>query len=94
MHLEVGDVLSARTIILACGVHWRRLPIEGLDRLVGKGVFYGAAKSDAAGMHGLDVHIVGAGNSAGQAALEFSKFAHRVSIVFAARPSRRACRST
>jgi thioredoxin reductase (NADPH) len=81
VHLEVGDVLSARTIILACGVDWRRLPIEGLDQLVGKGVFYGAAKSDAAGMHGLDVHIIGAGNSAGQAALEFSKFAHRVSIV-------------
>ena len=81
VHLEVGDVLTARTIILACGVHWRRLPIEGLDRLVGKGVFYGAAKSDAAGMHGLDVHVIGAGNSAGQAALEFSKYAQSVSIV-------------
>ena len=77
LHLEAGDVLTARTIILACGVSWRRLPIEGLDRLVGKGVFYGAAKS----MHGLDVHVVGAGNSAGQAALEFSKYAHRVTIV-------------
>ena len=81
VHLEIGDVLRARTIILACGVHWRRMPIEGLDRLVGKGVFYGAAKSDAAGMHALDVHVIGAGNSAGQAALEFSKFAHSVSIV-------------
>ena len=81
VHLEAGDVLGARTIILACGVHWRRLPIEGLERLVGKGVFYGAAKSDAASMHGLDVHVIGAGNSAGQAALEFSKYAHRVSIV-------------
>ena len=81
VHLEAGDVLGARTIILACGVHWRRLPIEGLERLVGKGVFYGAAKSDAASMHGLDVHLIGAGNSAGQAALEFSKYAHRVSIV-------------
>ena len=81
VHLEAGDVLTARTIILACGVSWRRLPIEGLDRLVGKGVFYGAAKSDAATMHGLDVHIIGAGNSAGQAALEFSKYAHRVTIV-------------
>ena len=81
VHLEAGDVLGARTIILACGVHWRRLPIEGLERLVGKGVFYGAAKSDAASMHGLDVHVIGAGNSAGQAALEFSKYAHSVSIV-------------
>jgi thioredoxin reductase (NADPH) len=81
VHLEAGDVLTARTIVLACGVHWRRLPIEGLDRLVGKGVFYGAAKSDAASMHGLDVHVIGAGNSAGQAALEFSKFAQSVTIV-------------
>ncbi len=81
LHLEAGDVLTARTIILACGVSWRRLPIDGIDRLVGKGVFYGAAKSDAAGMHGADVHVIGAGNSAGQAALEFSKYAHRVTIV-------------
>jgi thioredoxin reductase (NADPH) len=81
VHLEAGDVLTARTVVVACGVSWRRLPVEGLDRLVGKGVFYGAAKSDAASMHGLDVHVVGAGNSAGQAALEFSKYAHSVSIV-------------
>ena len=81
VHLEAGDVLTAHTIILACGVRWRQLPIEGLDRLAGKGVFYGAAKSDAGTMHGLDVHVVGAGNSAGQAALEFSKYAHRVTIV-------------
>jgi thioredoxin reductase (NADPH) len=81
VRLEVGDVLTGRTIILACGVAWRRLPIEGLDGLVGKGVFYGAAKSDAASMHSLDVHVIGAGNSAGQAALEFSKYAHSVTIV-------------
>ena len=81
VRLDTGDALKARTIILACGVAWRRLPIEGLDRLVGKGVFYGAAKSDAGAMHGLDVHVIGAGNSAGQAALEFSKFAHSVQIV-------------
>jgi thioredoxin reductase (NADPH) len=81
VHLEAGDILTARTIILACGVSWRRLPIDGLDRLVGKGVFYGAAKSDASSMHGLDVHVIGAGNSAGQAALEFSKYAHSVAIV-------------
>jgi len=81
VHLEAGDVLAARTIVLACGVSWRRLPLDGLDRLAGKGVFYGAARSDAATMHGQDVHVVGAGNSAGQAALEFSKYAHTVTIV-------------
>ena len=61
VHLDGGDVLRARTIILACGVTWRRLAIEGFDRLAGKGIAYGAARSDAATTHGLDIHIVGAG---------------------------------
>ena len=81
VHLDGGDVLRARTIILACGVSWRRLSIEGFDRLAGKGVFYGAARSEAANTHGLDVHIIGAGNSAGQAALFFSTHARSVTIV-------------
>ena len=65
-------MLRARTIILACGVSWRRLAIDGFDRLVGKGISYGAARSEASNTHGLDIHIVGAGNSAGQAAMFFS----------------------
>ena len=81
MHLDGGDVLQARTIILACGVSWRRLPIEGFDRLVGKGISYGAARSEASNTHGLDIHIVGAGNSAGQAALFFSNYARSVTIL-------------
>jgi thioredoxin reductase (NADPH) len=81
VHLDGGDVLRAQTIILACGVAWRRLGIDGFDRLAGKGVFYGAARSDAAATHGLDVHIVGAGNSAGQAALFFSNHARNVTIL-------------
>jgi thioredoxin reductase (NADPH) len=81
VHLDGGDVLRARTIILACGVTWRRLSIEGFDRLAGKGVFYGAARSEAANTHGLDVHIIGAGNSAGQAAMFFSTYARSVTIV-------------
>ena len=81
VHLDGGDVLKARTIILACGVSWRQLPIEGFDRLVGKGVAYGAARSEAPNAHGLDVHIVGAGNSAGQAALFFSSHARSVTIL-------------
>ena len=80
VHLDGGDVLRARTIILACGVTWRHLSIEGFDRLVGRGVFYGAARSEAPSAHGLDVHIVGAGNSAGQAALFFSTHARSVTI--------------
>lgn len=81
LHLDGGDVLRARTIILACGVSWRRLAIEGFDELVGKGVFYGAARSEAPNTHGLDVHIIGAGNSAGQAALFFSTHARSVTVL-------------
>ncbi len=81
VHLDDGDVLRARTIILACGVAWRQLSIEGFDRLAGKGVSYGAARSEAPGTHGLDVHIVGAGNSAGQAAVSFANHARSVTIL-------------
>jgi thioredoxin reductase (NADPH) len=81
VHLDGGDVLRARTIILACGVSWRELSIEGFERLAGKGIFYGAARSEAPNTHGLDVHIVGAGNSAGQAALFFSTHARSVTIL-------------
>jgi thioredoxin reductase (NADPH) len=81
VHLDGGDVLRARTLIVACGVAWRRLSIDGCDRLVGKGVSYGAAPSEAPSTHGLDVHIVGAGNSAGQAALFFSTHARTVTIL-------------
>ena len=81
VHLDGGDVLRARTIILACGVVWRRLAVDGGERLAGRGVSYGAARSDAAGTHGQDLHIVGAGNSAGQAALHFSTHARSVTIL-------------
>ena len=68
-------------MILACGVEWRHLPIEGFDRLLGKGISYGAARSEAPNTHGIDIHIVGAGNSAGQAALFFSTHARSVTIL-------------
>ena len=82
VYLDGGDVLRGRTIILACGVTWRRLAVEGFDDLVGKGVFYGAARSEAPHVHGLDIHIIGAGNSAGQAAMFFSAHARNVTIVY------------
>jgi thioredoxin reductase (NADPH) len=82
VHLDGGDVLRASTIILACGVSWRQLAVEGFDRLAGKGISYGAARSEAPNTHGLDVHIVGAGNSAGQAALFFSTYAKSVTILY------------
>ena len=81
LRLDGGDVLRAKTIILACGVSWRELSIDGLDRLEGKGISYGAARSEAPNTHGLDIHIIGAGNSAGQAALFFSTHARSVTIL-------------
>src|SRR5204862_4796960 len=75
LYLDGGDVRRARTTIVACGVVWRHLSIDGFERLAGKGISYGAARSEAPNTHGLDVHIVGAGNSAGQAALFFSTHA-------------------
>jgi thioredoxin reductase (NADPH) len=81
VHLDGGDVLRGRTIILACGVSWRQLSIPGFDQLVGKGISYGTAKSEAQNVHGLAVHLVGAGNSAGQAAMSFSEHAHTVTIL-------------
>ena len=82
MQLDDHTILRARTVILACGVAWRRLAIEGFDRLAGKGIFYGAARSEAANSHGLDLQIIGAGNSAGQAALFFSSHARSVTILY------------
>ena len=81
LYLDGGDVLQAKTIVLSCGVSWRHLSIEGFEPLVGKGISYGAARSEASNTHGLDVHIVGAGNSAGQAALFFSNHARSVTIL-------------
>jgi thioredoxin reductase (NADPH) len=81
VELDGGDVLEARAIILACGVSWRHLTVDGFERLVGKGISYGAARSEAPNAHGLDVHIVGAGNSAGQAALFFANHARTVTIL-------------
>jgi thioredoxin reductase (NADPH) len=79
--LDGGDVLKTRTIVLATGVTWRHLPIDDFERLVGKGIYYGAARSEAPMTHGLDVHIVGAGNSAGQAAMFFANHARSVTIL-------------
>ena len=81
VHLDGGDVIRAHTIILACGVAWRRVSLDGFDRLAGKGISYGAARSEASNTHGLDVHIIGAGNSAGQAALFFSTHARSVTLL-------------
>ena len=79
--LDDGEVLRARTVVLATGVTWRRLAIEGMDRLIGKGVYYGASRSEAGNSQGLDLYLIGAGNSAGQAALFFSSYARSVTLL-------------
>ena len=79
--MDGGDVVKAKTLILATGVSWRRLAIEGFDRLSGKGIYYGAARSEVGATHGLDIHLVGAGNSAGQAALFFANHARTVTLI-------------
>ena len=79
--LDDGEMLRARTVILATGVTWRRLLIDCFDRYIGKGIYYGAARSEASNVQGLDVCLVGAGNSAGQAALFFASYARSVTLL-------------
>ena len=76
-----GEPVRARSIIVATGVSWRRLATEGFDRLLGKGVYYGASRSEAGATQGQDIHLIGAGNSAGQAAMFFANHARTVSLV-------------
>lgn len=79
--LDGGEAVNARSLIVATGVSWRRLAIDGFDQLIGKGVYYGAARSEATTTHGLDVYLIGAGNSAGQAALSFATHARKVTLL-------------
>jgi len=79
--LDGGDVLRTRSIVLAMGVEWRRLQVDSVDRFVGSGVYYGAARSDARLAQGNDVYLIGAGNSAGQAAIFFSNHARSVTLL-------------
>ena len=67
--------------MLAMGVSWNLLPASGADRLAGSGVYYGAAVTEAMLATGQTVYMVGAGNSAGQAAMHFNDFAEKVVMV-------------
>jgi thioredoxin reductase (NADPH) len=73
--------IEARALIVATGVSYRRLEATGLDELTGRGVYYGATASEAGQCEGEDVYVVGAANSAGQAALNMVRFAKRVVLV-------------
>ena len=79
--LSAGNAVTARAVIIAAGVTYRRLQIPALDRLLGAGVFYGAAGIEAPAVAGENVHVVGGANSAGQAALHLAKYAAQVTLV-------------
>lgn len=79
--LSDGSEVIARTVLIAAGVEYRRLGIPALERLVGVGVFYGAAGVEAPAMAGEEVYVVGGANSAGQAALHLARFAARVTLL-------------
>lgn len=81
VRLEDGREVSSHVCLLAVGVHYRRLSIPGIEQLTGRGVYYGAALTEARSCEGEDVYIVGGANSAGQAAMHFSKYARRVTMV-------------
>jgi thioredoxin reductase (NADPH) len=79
--LSDGEVVTARTVIIATGAAYRRLGIPHLEALQGRGVFYGAATSEAPAMRGRTVFVAGGGNSAGQAALHLARWARQVTIL-------------
>jgi thioredoxin reductase (NADPH) len=76
-----GAEVAADAVVVARGVAWRRLGVPRLEALVGAGVFYGAAGAEARAMEGQDVFVVGAGNSAGQAALHLARYAASVTLL-------------
>ena len=81
VRLDGSGEIEARALVVATGVAYRRLEAEGLDQLTGRGVYYGANAGEAGQTQGDDVYVVGAANSAGQAALHLARFARRVVLV-------------
>ncbi len=73
--------ISCHALMIATGVQWRRLDAPGIDRLQGAGVYYGGGATEALSCKGEMVYVVGGANSAGQAAMNFSKYAERVVIL-------------
>jgi thioredoxin reductase (NADPH) len=79
--LDGSGEIEARALVVATGVAYRRLAASGLEELTGRGVYYGVNASEAGQCQGDEVYVVGAANSAGQAALSLSRFAKRVVLV-------------
>ncbi len=81
VELDEGERVTAACVVLATGVDWRRLHAEGVERLQGRGVLYGASRTESSTVIGKDIYIVGGGNSAGQAAMFFSSYARSVTVL-------------
>ena len=79
--LSGGEEVTARAVVVATGVTYRRLGIAALEELTGAGVFYGASVAEAQALAGEQVYVVGGGNSAGQAAVHLSRHAQRVTLL-------------
>jgi thioredoxin reductase (NADPH) len=81
VQLEDAGEIEANAVVVATGVSYRTLTATGIEALTGRGVYYGANASDANQCQGDDVYVVGAANSAGQAALNLARYAKRVVLV-------------
>jgi thioredoxin reductase (NADPH) len=81
MKLADGNELSCHAMMIATGVQWRKLEAPGIEKLRGAGVYYGGGATEALACSGESIYIVGGANSAGQAAMNFSKYAERVVIL-------------
>ncbi len=81
LKLEDGSEVTASVVLAAPGMDWTKLHLEGIEDLIGDGVYYGAGRSEAAQCAGQDVVVVGAGNSAGQAVLNFANQTARVTML-------------
>jgi thioredoxin reductase (NADPH) len=81
IQLADGREVSSHVILLALGVHYRKLTIPGAERLSGRGIYYGAALVEAVSCKDEDVFVVGGANSAGQAALHFARYARKVTML-------------
>ena len=79
--LADGSEISCHALMIATGVQWRRLEAPGIDRLQGAGVYYGGGATEALSCKGEIVYVIGGANSAGQAAMNFAKYAERVVIL-------------
>jgi thioredoxin reductase (NADPH) len=81
LKLADGNEISSHALMIATGVQWRRLDAPGVDRLQGAGVYYGGGATEALSCKGEIIYVVGGANSAGQAAMNFARYAERVVIL-------------